>query len=382
MNSRKAVTPFCSVHFGNWFICMVVLVLLIAPLSAAAGDRTYPHNAMSCEQCHALPSKFGSSPMTVLKVGSLVEGKFVPGPEGGVHHRQGRYAESAHPTRYEITGKRISISLLGDGYIEAIDPRDIEQNVVQQQRAKLGIGGIVVHAPALESVTAGPNLPVGRFGWKSQHSSLMSACADSTRNELGMRNRLYPEEYSTHSAQDGPTPIESDYPQSSQTSLDRVVEEVRHTAPPAPDPRLSASHAAQAGEKIFARIGCALCHVPTYKTMPTGTLINGGTYKIPDLIGNKVIHPYSDFLLHDVGTGDGIPQAAKPDLLDQSTSNQFRTSPLWGLSVRSWLMHDGESTTYAEAIRRHRGEASTVRHRYQRLLPAEKKQLKDFLDSL
>jgi CxxC motif-containing protein (DUF1111 family) len=258
------------------------LLLVIGGQLMASQPESYPHNATSCEQCHALPSKFGSSPMTVLRVGSLTDGKFVPGPEGGVHQRQGRYAESGDPATYEITGQRISVSLLGDGYIEAIDPRDIEQNVAPQQRAKLGIAGALVHAPALESISAGSDAPVGRFGWKSQHSSLMSACADSMRNELGIRNRLYPEEYSTHKAQDGPTPIDGVYSQASQVSLDRVVEEVRHTAPPARDARPSASHAAHAGEKIFIRIGCAYCHVPTYKTMPAGTLINGGTYKVPD----------------------------------------------------------------------------------------------------
>jgi Di-haem oxidoreductase, putative peroxidase len=83
--------------------------------------------------------------------------------------------------------------------------------------------------------------------------------------------------------------------------------------------------------------------VTTYKTLRPGTRISGGTYKVPKFLGNKIIHPYSDFLLHDVGTGDGIPQAAKPEYLDQSTANKFRTAPLWGLRFRQGLMHDGDS---------------------------------------
>jgi CxxC motif-containing protein (DUF1111 family) len=272
--------------------------------------------------------------------------------------------------------------LLGDGYIEAIDPRDIEQNAVCQRRTGHAHAGVVVHTPALESVAASPAAPVGRFGWKSQHSSLLSACADSLRNELGIRNRLYPEEYSTHSTKDGPTPLEVADAKTGQTGLDRLVEEVRHTASPARDPRLAASRAAQAGEKLFTRIGCARCHIPTYKTMPAGTLINGGTYKIPDFIGSTMIHPYSDFLLHDVGTGDGIPEAAKPGLLDQSTANTFRTAPLWGLRYRGWLMHDGQSTTYQKAIQRHGGEADKVRRLYELLTPPQKRRILAFLDSL
>jgi CxxC motif-containing protein (DUF1111 family) len=175
---------------------------------------------------------------------------------------------------------------------------------------------------------------VGRFGWKSQHVNLMSSCADSLRNELGMRNRLYPDEYPTHTAADGPTPFDTPDTKTGQTELERLVDEIRKTAPPAGDTSLAGSPDGLEGERLFANIGCAVCHVATYKTLPPGTRINGGSYKIPKFIGNKVIHPYSDFLLHDVGTGDGIPQAAKPEYLDQSTSNKFRTPPLWGLRFR------------------------------------------------
>jgi CxxC motif-containing protein (DUF1111 family) len=90
-------------------------------------------------------------------------------------------------------------------------------------------------------------------------------------------------------------------------------------------------------------------------------------YTVPKFIGNTVIHPYSDFLLHDVGTGDGIPQAAKPEYLDQSTANKFRTPPLWGLRYRSGLMHDGGSPGTEAAIQRHAGEATTVRQHYDHL---------------
>jgi CxxC motif-containing protein (DUF1111 family) len=224
---------------------------------------------------------------------------------------------------------------------------------------------------------------VGRFGWKNQHSSLLSACADSLRNELGIRNRLYPDEYSTHAASDSPTPFDTPDPKTHKTELERLVEEIRNTSPPTRDANLALSLDAQAGEAIFAQIGCAVCHVPTYKTLPPGTYINGSTYKIPKLLGSKVIHPYSDFLLHDVGTGDGIPQAAKPEYLDQSTANKFRTPPLWGLRFRTTnLMHDGDTLNTEAAIQRHAGEATIVRQHYEHLSPTEKQQMKEFLNSL
>lgn len=61
------------------------------------------------------------------------------------------------------------------------------------------------------------------------------------------------------------------------------------------------------GETVFNNIGCNSCHVTTLVTSPPGTVINGGAFVVPEALGNKIIHPYSDFLLHDIGSGDGIP---------------------------------------------------------------------------
>jgi len=259
-----------------------------------------------------------------------LEGRFIPAPEGGIHHRNGESAQCS-PSANRVIGNRVSVNLLGDGYIEAIVGRDIAKNAQQQREDNHGIAGVIVSAPVLEGNSSRIKMEISRFGWKSQHSSLMSSCADSQRNELGIRNRLYPDEYPTHAASDSPTPFDTPDAKTHKTELERLVAEIRQTSPPARDTDLAARSGAQAGEKLFAQIGCAVCHVATYKTVKPGTRINGGTYKVPKFLGNQVIHPYSDFLLHDVGTGDGIPQAAKPEYLDQSTANKFRTAPLWGL---------------------------------------------------
>ena len=84
-------------------------------------------------------------------------------------------------------------------------------------------------------------MQTGRFGWKSQHSSLMSSCADSLRNELGMRNRLYPDEYPTHAPSASPTPFDTPDPKTHKTELERLVDEIRQTSPPARAAGLRAS---------------------------------------------------------------------------------------------------------------------------------------------
>ncbi len=114
----------------------------------------------------------------------------------------------------------------------------------------------------------------------------------------------------------------------------------------------------QAGDRLFTQVGCATCHVATIVTARAGTPINGGAFKVPAALGNKIIHPYSDFLLHDIGTGDGIPFL--PTAQYAATASQMRTAPLWALRTRNRLMHDGLSFTFQEAIARHAGQAAPV----------------------
>ena len=120
--------------------------------------------------------------------------------------------------------------------------------------------------------------------------------------------------------------------------------------------------------------------MPSIRTAAPGTVINGGAFTVPRALGNMTIHPYSDFLLHDIGTGDGIPILPQPEYA--STAPQIRTAPLWGLRTRNRLMHDGLSFTRQEAISRHAGQATSVVAAYSALTAAEQAQVIAFLDSL
>lgn len=64
-----------------------------------------------------------------------------------------------------------------------------------------------------------------------------------------------------------------------------------------------------------------------------------------------------------------------------STANKVRTAPLWGVRLRTRLMHDGASVTFRDAILRHRGEASRVTQRFQRLSRSEQEAIGEFLRS-
>jgi CxxC motif-containing protein (DUF1111 family) len=101
---------------------------------------------------------------------------------------------------------------------------------------------------------------------------------------------------------------------------------------------------------------------------------------VPPALGNKLIHPYSDFLGHDIGTSDGIP--ILPGAEFAGTAKLMRTAPLWALRTRNRLMHDGLSFTKQEAIARHTGQAEPVTQRYDALPAADQRKLLAFLDSL
>ena len=112
-------------------------------------------------------------------------------------------------------------------------------------------------------------------------------------------------------------------------------------------------------------------------TSAAGTVINGGAFTVPAPLGNKIIHPYGDFLLHDIGTGDGIVQNG-----GQSTRNKLRTQPLWGVRTHDRHMHDGETLTFNESILRHAGEATGVINNYRGLNATQQNQIITFLKSL
>lgn len=132
-------------------------------------------------------------------------------------------------------------------------------------------------------------------------------------------------------------------------------------------------------ESWFTKIDCSICHATTLRTAPAGSVIDGEKLIVSANIGDKDFNPYSDYLLHDVGTGS-VQQGTGSYL--QHKPEKFRTSPLWGVRHRSWMMHDGKAITYHQVIMRHSGEASQVIQAYTNLTLFEMEQLRLFLDLL
>ena len=372
------------------------------------------YNAQSCRECHQAPTSGGASQITELRVGHLgPDGRF-RNPETPIAHGteiisgrtlvndraicpSGAFPDAEIQERVPDTEKirttRISLNLLGDGFVEAVADQTLIDLARRQCRSSRGkICGKVLRVPIVE---ASGETGVGRFGWKDQHASLQSFSGDAYLNEMGITSRLFPDEV-TKLCNTAPEPNSPPGPDGLD-DVDRFARFIRASKAPPPDKVLAETLKAKHGSRLFEKIGCAACHVRTLTTAPAGTRINGGTFPIPEALGSKSFHPYGDFLLHDVGTGDGIVipmeehygrSMLKAQLKNFSrmdfhdSRNRVRTAPLWGVRLRTRLMHDGASVTLSDAIERHGREAKDTTRRFQRLSPADRDAVLEFLRSL
>ena len=333
------------------------------------------YNAQSCRECHQNVATGGASQVAEHRTGRLQGDTFFESLGGSLIQSRAIAPEIVErvAVQDDVRTFRISTNTLGSGFVEAIANSTL---YAIRDRQPFGLRGSVIVTPVLE---AGGKARVGRFGWKSQHASLVSFSGDAYLNEMGITSPLLPEENTSGGTFVGygtPWDLVAE-PEDDGEDLLAFADFMRSTKAPARGP-IGAD--AQAGERVFRDVGCVACHTAAIVTAPVGTAVNGGELVVPPALGNKVIHPYSDFLLHDVGTGDGIPLFNTPEYA--STANQLRTAPLWGLRTRNRLMHDGLTSTKEEAIARHRGQAAPVTARYNALARAQKDQLLAFLDSL
>ena len=264
-----------------------------------------------------------------------------------------------------VVAHRISIPLFGAGLVEAIPDETILALEDPDDKNGDGIRG---RAAIVEDVGSGVKR-VGRFGWKAQQATLLAFVADAYLNEMGITNDLFQSE-SYGNVRDEKLSTCKAVPRledvrnkrTGMRGIDDFENFAKFLAPPTRGP---ITPAVSRGESVFSEIGCSSCHVPQLTT---------GRGENP-LFDRKPVPLFSDLLLHDIGTSDGIEQAG-------AAANEMRTPSLWGLRFRRPLLHDGSAPNIEQAIERHRAEAESVMSRYARLSPAEKADLLAFLKSL
>jgi CxxC motif-containing protein (DUF1111 family) len=333
-------------------------------------------NARSCGECHANPISGGSSQVTELRAGHFDGHLFSEHPGGSLINDRAIDAQIQERilAGNEVRTLRASPTILGLGFVEAIDDNtliDLARLEFFQSGGR--ITGQVIRVPVAEATGA---LRVGRFGWKNQNSSLVSFAADAYLNEMGITSPLQMVENTSNGNSIAAYDTVAE-PEDNGDDVEVFARFMRATKVPPRDTDLASTPNAMVGAQLFNHAGCNICHTGTLRTAPAGTVINGGQFTVPPALGSKIIHPFSDFLLHDVGTGDGIVQNGGP-----FTRNKIRTPPLWGLRIRTRLMHDGLSLTPRDAILRHDGEARFVINNFRGLSDSQKNQLLVFLRSL
>jgi len=326
--------------------------------------------------------------VTELRAGRLGgANEFIPAP-GGTLITAKAVGEAipevkALPDSENVRDRFITPSLFGAGFVECVADETLRR-IAREQATKSGgrIRGLVREVPILE---APEKKGVGRFGWAAQHASLLSFSADAYRNEIGITSPLEPKDntFLGQPVDDGVADPEDKGGKFGE-DVELFTDFMRALSAP---PRLLPSgqkerEEIEEGFKVFKSIGCAVCHLPELVTAKTGSLVDGGAFRVPKALGNKRFHPYGDFLLHDIGTGPNILREGLPP----EAGKKVRTAALWGMGSRlansDPLLHDGSARTLEEAVQRHKNSAAQEAEKFQRLPEGERTRLLKFLRSL
>ncbi len=330
-------------------------------------------NGTSCAACHNVPTIGGTGTVTELRAGRRNErGEFESLDQSGTGETlfqtfsiPSHGCQAIVPDEANVIARRVAIPLFGAGLVEAIPDdtiRALEDPFDRNGDDVSGRAALIVDVATSER-------RIGRFGWKAQHATLFTFGADAYRNEMGITNDVFGSELALAVTADrlrlcDPIPDPEDIvdPRTRRRGIDNFASFMTFLAPLDRGP---IDDTTRSGERVFSAIGCANCHVPS---LTTGVSSN-------PLFNRKVVPLFSDLLLHDVGTGDGIKQAS-------AEPNEIRTPALWGLRFRRPLLHDGSVATIEEAILRHAREADLARRGFERLTDGERAALLTFLRSL
>lgn len=395
-----------------------------APAGTQNGSGLGPRfNLNQCAGCHAQPAVGGTSPATNPQVavatkdgaqntvpafitpnGPVREARFINNPDGtpdgGVHDLfviSGRAdAPGCTITQPDFATAlaqnniifRIPTPLFGAGLVENTPDINLENDAADAAgtRQAVGVAGQFNKGPneGTGAVTpgvfniSGNDGTITRFGWKAQNKSLLMFAGEAYNVEQGVTNEIFPNERDdTADCQFNPLPEDvtnltdngiSNSPASDFSSdIVNFAAFMRLSAPPAPAPFTGG---AQAGQNQFASVGCTSCHIAQHTTAKS--IFTGQS--------NVTYTPYSDFELHDMGTGlqDQISQGA-------ATGTMFRTAPLWGIGQRLFFLHDGRTSDLLQAIEAHASsgsEANTVIANFNALPVSQQQSILDFLRDL
>lgn len=292
---------------------------------------------------------------------------------------------------------RIPLRHVGMGQMMAIDRNEIERLAQLSNYPEYGISG------RCNYITERGVRGVGLSGNKAQHLDLTVELGFSS--DMGATNSRYPEEICegqsqmTQGSMMGLTYDKLDVSTEDMENVDLYLHSLGvparrkgSTTTEMPEWLQKATgkkterEMVAYGEQKFYEAKCHLCHVTTLHTRPRGATLLGGT-ELPWL-GSQTIHPYSDFLLHDMGSeimGSGLNDNYCSGL---ARGNEWRTTPLWGIGLQkkvnghTYFLHDGRARNFTEAIMWHGGEGEASKNIFKNMPKGDRNALVKFLESL
>ena len=328
-------------------------------------------NGTSCAVCHSVPAVGGASAIAEIRAGRRgPRGEFIALDETGeslfhLFSLPSHGCQPIIPAEATIIARRMPIPLFGAGLIEAIPDETLLALEDPADRNRDGVSG----RAAIVVDRATGERRVGRFGWKAQHATLLAFSADAYRNEMGITNDLFREESAYGISKERmrlcdpiPEPEDVRDPRTGRRGIDNFASFMKFLGPLGRGPL---DESTRIGEQVFGAIGCAACHTPSLTTGPSSN----------PLFNRQMVPLFSDLLLHEVGTGDGIEQAS-------GGPEEIRTPALWGVRFRRPLLHDGSAATIDDAVRRHAGEAELARRGFEQTSESDRAALIAFLKSL
>ncbi len=268
------------------------------------------------------------------------------------------------PENVEVS-PRVAPVVFGLGLLEAIPEKTILTYADETDLNEDGISG----KPNYVWDVMQKQYALGRFGWKANQPTLIQQVASAYHDDMGLTTSLFLIENSAGQPQ---LSKNSTIPEVRDDILDTVTFYVQTLSVPArrnvDDPQV------MHGEQLFAQAQCASCHIPTLRT----SVLPG----VPS-VSNQTIHPYTDLLLHDMGSGLADN---RPDF--RAGGKEWRTPPLWGIGLvqtvngHTNFLHDGRARNLMEAILWHGGEAEKSQQTTLQMSSTERDALIAFLESL
>jgi CxxC motif-containing protein (DUF1111 family) len=268
-----------------------------------------------------------------------------------------------------IVDVHIPLRHVGMGQIMALDHDELRRLAAQSNYPEYGISG------RLSIITERNKQYVGVGGNKAHHADLTIELGFSS--DLGVTNDRYPLEVCEGQSQN----IGYSHYGIQISTKDMEDVDLYMSALGVPARRNVNNPVVKRGEQHFYAAKCHLCHTPTLHTRQDAPLLLNGT-RLPWLCG-QTIHPYSDFLLHDMGPGlDNHVRTGS------AYSYEWRTTPLWGIGLQekvnghTHFLHDGRARNLTEAIMWHDREGAVSRELFSRMNKDDREALLMFLNSL